>query len=188
MAQTGRRSTQNTGHVKTQEVKTQHNVSQQSSMARGGGLKGMRQENGSALYLRNIAVEEETDDVIGIMVKDYARKRNIRIMKFKIIRYRACCDTVGCRIIVPTSQEHKALDPSTWPTEVTCRRWERQAEWLKSHPKKNREALGWTRSSNAWENRYSGDAEEKNAASHHRDDVDRYYTGGDDYYRDEKWE
>ena len=97
-------------------------------------LRGVKQEKGSALYLQNIGVEDESDEDIGQMIKEYVREKGMRIMKYKVIRYRACYDTVGCRIIVPESQEHMALDPQSWPSEVKCRRWESPESWYKNKP------------------------------------------------------
>ena len=46
-------------------------------------------------------------------------------------------DTVGMRISVPASQEHIALDPSTWPNDMKCRRWEPPGVWHRKHQTEN---------------------------------------------------
>jgi hypothetical protein len=119
----------------------------------------VKQEKGSALYVQNIGVEEESDEDIGQMIKDYAREQGMRVMKYKVIRYRACYDTVGCRIIVPESQEHIALDPQSWPSEVTCRRWEYRESWYRK--KENRYNNRYNHNNdNGYEDRYD-DSEHK---------------------------
>ena len=97
------------------------------------GLRGQRQEQGSALYVSGIAVDNESDDEVGEMVKDHLRQSGVRVMKFKIIRLRAVHDVVGCRIIVPQSQEHIPLNPDIWPDQyVKCRRGERAETYYKN--------------------------------------------------------
>ena len=96
------------------------------------GLRGVRQERGSPFYLQQIAIDnDETDEEIGNMVKDHCKEKGIRVMKYRIFRYRAVYDTVGCRIIIPESQEHLALNPNTWPADVTCRRWKSAGTWIR---------------------------------------------------------
>ena len=105
---------------------TQLHGYQRPDRARVQGLRGLRQEPGAALYITGIAVDNESDEEIGEMVKEYLRQNGVCVMKYKVIRLRAVYDVVGCRIIVPQSQEHVPLNPDIWPDQyVKCRRWER---------------------------------------------------------------
>ena len=86
-----------------------------------------------ALYVTGIAVDCESDEEIGEKVKEHLRLNCVRVMKFKVIRLRAVHDVVGCRIIVPQSQEHIPLNPEIWPDQyIKCRRWERAEEYHKN--------------------------------------------------------
>jgi len=91
-----------------------------------GLLKGVKQEKGVSLYLANIAVDEDSIDVICCKVKQYANQRGIRVMNIKAIRNHFCEDVIGCRITVPESHEHIALGENTWPHSVCCRKWEQR--------------------------------------------------------------
>jgi len=89
-------------------------------------IRGIKQEKGVALYLENIAVDEANHDEICKNVKIYAKNKGIRIMTIKAIRNRYCEDVIGCKIMVPESHEHIALNLETWPQSVHCRRWEQK--------------------------------------------------------------
>ena len=52
-------------------------------------------------------------------------------MKHRIFRFRSCYDTVACRIIIPDSQEHIALNPQAWPTDINVRRWQSPHQWAR---------------------------------------------------------
>ena len=56
-------------------------------------LRGVKEEQPSTLYLKNIYVEEkDSDSNIESIVKDYARNKIIRTMNAKVIRYRSMQD------------------------------------------------------------------------------------------------
>jgi hypothetical protein len=92
----------------------------------GAQLTGVQQERGTFLYLENIKVDDESFKQVGKMVKEYAITKGIRVMSNRVIKNRYCHDSVGCKVLVPESQEHIALNPDTWPSQVSCRRWENQ--------------------------------------------------------------
>lgn len=98
--------------------------SNQHKQGRTFMLQGRKQERGSFLYLQNIYVENETNAVIARSLMDYAKDRGVRIMATRVMRNRLCHDVLGCRILVPESQEYLALDTAMWPENVLCRRWE----------------------------------------------------------------
>ena len=77
------------------------------------------------MYLQNIMVEDESDEDIFNMIRAHARFNHLRIMSHKVIRNKYVWDVVGCKIVVPASQEHVALNPGFWPCDIVCRRWER---------------------------------------------------------------
>jgi hypothetical protein len=91
----------------------------------GSRLRGIKQEQGSHMYLQNIMVDDDSDEDIFNMIRVHARQNNLRIMSHKVIRNKYVWDVVGCKIVVPTSQEHMALNPGFWPCDILCRRWER---------------------------------------------------------------
>ena len=99
------------------------------------GLRGVRQEKGSSIYIRSIQVEDESDEEIGQMVREHCKQYGIRVMNYRIIRYKAVSDVLGCRITVPQSQEHLALEPSNWPEAVEVRRWEPAGVYYKKTDK-----------------------------------------------------
>ena len=45
-------------------------------------------------------------------------------MGHHVIRTKRYPYIVGCKIFIPESQEYLALNPETWPDNVTCRKWE----------------------------------------------------------------
>ena len=77
------------------------------------------------MYLSGIEVEEsdKNEDVIQ-NVKGHAWDKGIRIMGQHVIRTKRYPFVVGCKILIPQSQQYLALAPDTWPEEVTCREWE----------------------------------------------------------------
>ena len=142
-------------------------------------LRGMKQERGSTLYVKNIAVEDETDEEIGQMVKEHCKEHGIRVTYYRVMRYRAASDVVGCRIVVPQSQEHLALSPHIWPANVEVRRWEAPAVWYK----KNERERYPDRSYRDMNGGYKGEDEQyysDNREDYGRD-TDNYY-GKDKYY------
>jgi hypothetical protein len=68
-------------------------------------LRGVKQERGIPVYLRSIAVDEETDEEVIRMVKEHASSHGVRIMSQTVIRNRRYTDMVGCKITIPLSQE-----------------------------------------------------------------------------------
>ena len=88
-------------------------------------LHGATTEQGSHIYLHNILVEDENDEEIFSMIREYAKDNNLRIMSHKVIRNKYTYDVVGCKIVVPASQEKVALNASFWPSNIESRRWER---------------------------------------------------------------
>jgi len=92
-------------------------------------LRGIKQEKSTALYLKSIEVNEESDEEVGKLVKTYAESKGIRVMGFHVIRFKSCHDAVGVKIFVPEKQQNKAMDPDLWPSDITCRRWERPDVW-----------------------------------------------------------
>ena len=77
------------------------------------------------MYLRGIMVENESDEEIFEMIRTHARSNNVRIMSHKVIRHNYVWDVVGCKIVVPASQQHMVLTPGFWPQEIECMDWER---------------------------------------------------------------
>ena len=134
-------------------------------------LRGMKPEKGVALYLKNINIGWETDEEIGNMVKDHAKRHAIRIMSYKVMRYRACNDVVGCRIFVPQSMEQLALDPKMWPSEIDCRRWENSEVW-----KKKIENQRYTRRNTEYDYNNQDD-NGYNKWSNKEQDTDYYHSG-----------
>ena len=124
-----------------QEQETHHhNNPQELARKPKRTLRGAKHEKASALYLQQIQIDgDEADEEIGYLVKSYAAEKGIRIMNFRLIRYKKTLDTVGMRISVPESQEHIALNPGTWPNEMKCRRWEPAGVWYKKYETGNGE-------------------------------------------------
>ena len=89
------------------------------------GLTGVKREEQCYLYLKNVMVDRDTDEEIGGNIKAFATSKGLRIMSHKVIRNRFVDDVVGCKITVPSSQEHLAITPGFWPTGIECRHWER---------------------------------------------------------------
>ncbi len=136
-----------TREVTDQVLQGKQNISQQRKYGSGNTqqirpvgryLRGVNREKGTAICITQIAIEgREEDDEIGQMIMSFCESKGLRVMKYRIFRYRSVYDTVGCRIIVPESQEHKALDPDIWPDKIVVRRWksreeydrERQPDW-----------------------------------------------------------
>lgn len=144
-----------------------------SNMNNKTSLKGIKQERGVALYLKSIHVNEETNEEIGRMVKDYAGSKGFRIMGFQVIRYRTCDDAVGCKIFVPDAQQHQALNPDAWPRDITCRRWERPDVWQERvrHQQKRQH-----------EDRLRSRVDEmRNGRDLYEGDIDRFEYYGRDY-------
>ena len=105
------------------------------------GLRGKREEKGKMLYVKNIEVADETDEDIGQKVIAHCRDNGIRVMYFKVIRYRTCIDAVGCKFLVPETQERDALSTNMWPPELTVRRWESQDVWYQhQHRERHRDS------------------------------------------------
>ncbi len=110
----------------------------------GRALKGIHREKGTAIFVRQIAIDgTEEDYEIGQTIKDYCETKGIRVMQHRIFRFRTVCDTVSCRIIIPESQEHKALDPSTWPEMIEVRRWKSKEDWDKERPSYRKYGNNW---------------------------------------------
>ena len=65
------------------------------------------------------------------MVKEHADGKGIRVMGHHVIRTRKYPYVVGCKIFIPESQQHIALNPDTWPENVQCRIWEISPSWRK---------------------------------------------------------
>ena len=130
-------------------------------------LRGSRFETASMFYLKQIAIDgEETNEDIGQIVKDYASEKGIRIMDYRVIRYRACKDTVGLRMSIPEAQQHIALNPDTWPDEMTCRRWEPNGvHWRK---------MNHERGYNGFNNSNWHRGEDEEDRSYNRDNDRRY--------------
>ena len=94
------------------------------------------------LYLQNICVDNETDEDIAYMVRDHAKQHGIRIMMHRVIRNRSYQDMVGVQILVPESQQHLALAPSTWPDELKCRLWTRDPPRIQRNYHTQEESAG----------------------------------------------
>ncbi len=95
-------------------------------------LRGLKPEKGIAVYVTGIQVSDESDEEVGQMIKEHVKTSNIRVINYRVIRFRRYKDTVGCRIIVPESEQHKVLDPNIWPLDIKCRRWESPLEFYKN--------------------------------------------------------
>jgi hypothetical protein len=87
-------------------------------------ISGTKWERSTMLYVRNIAVEERSDEEIQRDVIKYGKMVGMRIMQVDVEKNRFCQDVVGCRIKVPISQAEKAESVGTWPDDVVCRKWE----------------------------------------------------------------
>lgn len=98
----------------------------QQKNSSGHGLRGVKRERGSMLYLQNISVEDETDEDIGRMVRDHCREKGIRVMMHRVIRHRGYQDMASVKLLIPESQEYLALAPDSWPDELSCRRWSKE--------------------------------------------------------------
>jgi DNA-binding protein len=75
------------------------------------------------MYVKNIDVEERSNEDICKDVRSYGRMVGLRIMTVEIVRNRYCEDVVGCRIRIPWEQVEKAVSIETWPNDVSCRKW-----------------------------------------------------------------
>jgi len=122
-------------------------------------LRGVRKEEPCSLYLKNIYVDEnDSDETIGNIVKDFAKNQHIRIMNIKVIRYKAVQDVVGCRIVIPLTQEKIACAAKCWPDNVTCRLWEPAKKWYeKLNSARNTEQYGSHRRRDQGYNLYDND-------------------------------
>ncbi len=88
-------------------------------------LQGRRPVAGVQLYLEHLnRGDNDTEETITKMVRQYARSKQLRIMSARVVLNRVCDDMVGCRISVPLSQVDTALSPDFWPEDVNCRKWE----------------------------------------------------------------
>ncbi len=117
------------------------NAAQQATTGRQPGqqparrrpvLRGVTQQKGIAVYVTGIQVTDDTDEEIGQMIRDHLKPNDIRVINYRVIRYKRYTDTVGCRIIVPESLQHKVLDPNIWPEDIKCHRWESPTEFYKN--------------------------------------------------------
>ncbi len=100
-------------------------------------FRGIERQKGTAIYIEQIAIDgQEENEEIGNMLKEYCASQNIRVMKYRVFRFRSCYDTVACRIIIPESQEHLALNPKSWPNHVSVRRWQNREQWLKEQERR----------------------------------------------------
>jgi hypothetical protein len=85
-------------------------------MRKNTNLRGITQERGVALYLKNIAVTDESNDEIEELVRDYARNKGIRVMGLHVIRFKTYTDAVGCKISVPVNRRStQTCGPATSP-------------------------------------------------------------------------
>ncbi len=77
------------------------------------------------MYLSGILLEgDETDEEVVQIVKEHAWNKGIRLMGHRVVRTKIYPYVVGCKIMLPESQEYIALTPDTWPSDVVCRKWE----------------------------------------------------------------
>ena len=91
-------------------------------------ISGLKREQSTMMYVRNIEVNERSDDEICRDMKLFGKSIGLRIMFTGIVRNRYCEDVVGCKIRIPTTQVDEATDISTWPDDVECRKWERKTQ------------------------------------------------------------
>ena len=88
-------------------------------------LRGATKEKGINMYLSGILLEgDETDEEVVNIVKEHAWNKGIRLMGHRVVRTKRYPYVVGCKIMLPESQEYIALTPDTWPRDVVCRKWE----------------------------------------------------------------
>ncbi len=88
-------------------------------------LFGARKEKHVNMYLSGIMIEgDETDEDIVQIVKEHLWDKGIRLMGHRVVRTKRYPYVVGCKIMVPESQEYIALNPHTWPSDIVCRKWE----------------------------------------------------------------
>ncbi len=88
-------------------------------------LRGATKEKGLNMYLSGILLEgDETDEEVVQIVKEHAWNKGIRLMGHRVVRTKRYPYVVGCKIVLPESQEYIALTPDTWPSDVVCRKWE----------------------------------------------------------------
>ena len=92
-------------------------------------ISGLKREPNTLMYVRNIVVNDRSDDEICRDMKLFGKSIGLRIMYTAIVRNRYCEDVVGCKIRIPTSQIDEATDIATWPDDIECRKWERKTQW-----------------------------------------------------------
>ena len=104
------------------------------------------------VYIKNIEVdEEETDESIGHMVRDHCKANGIRVMQWKVIRFKTVHDVVGCRILVPISEERKTMNSQIWPKELEVRLWENFETWRSKWGGNRGQGYGQNYENRAWD-------------------------------------
>lgn len=113
-------------HTESATIRQESRGRTKEDQERGPGfnLQGIKQERGKRMYLTNIYMDEKSEESIIREIKTYTKTKGMRVMACRIIYNRYCQDVVGCQITIPESQVRIAVDPATWPNEITCREWE----------------------------------------------------------------
>ena len=91
-------------------------------------ITGLKREPSTLMYVRNIAVNDRSDDDVCRDIKIFGKMVGLRVMYAGIVKNRYCQDVVGCKIRIPVCQIEKATDIQTWPDDVECRKWEKRAQ------------------------------------------------------------
>ena len=87
-------------------------------------LTGGKPIKGVDLYVQNIERKQgESLRDVSEIVKNYCRRKDVRVMYARVIQNRYHDDVVGVKISVPINQVDDALGNRIWPDGVTCRRW-----------------------------------------------------------------
>jgi hypothetical protein len=86
-------------------------------------LQGAKREPSTLMYVKNLIVEERSNEEISKDVRTYGRMVGLRIMSAEIVRNQYREDVVGCRIRIPCGEVEKAMTIETWPDDVSCRKW-----------------------------------------------------------------
>ena len=113
--------------VTIHDVQNENGQSRKVEQHRTNGsslLCGVTREESILLYVRNLSVEDRTEEEMCRDVKKFGKMVGIQIMTTEIIKNRYCQDVVGCKIRIPSYQVEKAQSVETWPDDVICRKWE----------------------------------------------------------------
>ena len=93
----------------------------------GTTLRGTKPQKTVTLYVRNVTMKNnDTETDIMESVKGYGVANGLDILNVYLIYNRYSDNIVGCKINVPEDQVETALCESFWPTDISCRLWQKQ--------------------------------------------------------------